>query len=291
MKAAELFESAKTIDSLYKEFLGRGVDPDGLRYHMQHFRKLGFSKGTQRSVNILMNSDEFQINKMHRGKIMINHGNKKINGKPVSHIISLGSHCLPALTLRKYGLKGKTLPFDWTYAPPIAVLDCLKNNFTSFIDNSNIHTIEKGIKSTNLKYWWDSKFHTFPHHDLNIQFNIEKFERYITRFNETLKSDDGKLFIIISRRMYDLNECFLSIRDVLLEKTNNFHLIGIQLINDINYQYKFGLSSVTSSENCELYNFSSRSLEEGFGQYQDASDELLLLSLITQFDLDLKIFS
>lgn len=285
---SERYISAKIIDNLYKEFLGRNVDPDGLRYHMNHFSKMGIAKGTQYSVSILMNSDEFQTNKMHRGKVIVKPDGKLINGKKVSHIISLGSHCLPALTLRKYGLKGKTLPFDWTYATPQVVVDCLSDGFSSFVDTSNIHTIIPGKKSTNIKYWWDSKYHTFPHHDLNKKEDELRFKKYIERFNLILSSTDAKIFFMVTRRMYNLSESFLKIRDALAKKTDNFHLIGVQLLSDDKYKYPIGLSQIINSNDCELYNFSSFSTEEGVGQYQCASDEMILLSLLTKFNIELK---
>lgn len=286
---SERYISAKIIDNLYKEFLGRNADPDGLRYHMRHFEELGVARGTQHSVSILMNSDEFQINKMHRGKLILKTDNKRINGNKVSHIISLGSHCLPALTLRKYGLKGKTLPFDWTYAHPKLVLDCLENGFSSLLNTSNIHTISRGIKSTNIKYWWDSKYHTFPHHDLNDHGELLKFERYANRFNEILNSGDSKIFLIISRRMYDLSSHIIKIKDALIRRTSNFKLIGIQLVSDDKYQYPVGLNEVFNDGVCEFYNFSSLSMEEGIGQFQSAFDEMIIISLLSRFEIDIKI--
>lgn len=44
-----------------------------------------------------------------------------------------------------------------------------------------------------------------------------------------MTSDDGKIFMMITRPEYDLSNSFDKIRNRLNELTNNFHFIAIQL--------------------------------------------------------------
>lgn len=282
------YEHAKIIDGIYQEFLGRGADADGIRYHLGFFTELGLYKGTQKSIEILMNSDEFQENKAHKNKIKIESGCKLINGQPVSHLVSLGSHCLPAIILRKYGLKRSTTPFDWCYAPPSMVAHCIEDNFKSFMDKENIISVMDGRKSVNRYYWPESIHHNFPHHDLNRADDYERFERYVGRFNSILDSKESKLFFVVTRKMYDLEADFDRLKSSILSRTSNFKLIGVQLGNDEKMENKFSMQTISSDVYGDLYRFNSRSIEEGRGEYEMTSDEISLLSLITDYRLELK---
>ncbi|MXP53440.1 hypothetical protein FD737_10150 [Pantoea sp. Seng] len=282
------YEQAKIIDGIYKEFLGRGADADGIRYHLGFFSELGLYRGTQKSIQILMNSDEFQENKAHKNKIKIDNGHKLINGNPVSHLVSLGSHCLPAIVLRKYGLKRETTPFDWCYAPPSMVTHCIDDNFETLLNKDNIISVMDGRKSVNRHYWPESVHHNFPHHDLNRADDYERFKRYVSRFNSILDSKESKLFLIVTRKMYDLEGNFEKLKSSIRNRTSNFKLIGVQLGNDEEMENKFSMQTISYDEYGDLYRFNSRSLEEGRGEYELTSDEIILLSLITDYRLELQ---
>ncbi|WP_317453914.1 DUF1796 family putative cysteine peptidase [Klebsiella quasipneumoniae] len=67
----------------------------------------------------------------------------------VKHIVSLGSHCLTSWTLKKFNLKKISLPFDWIFSCPAMVIDCLRDDFQTFLDkneySSFISFYAKGI--------------------------------------------------------------------------------------------------------------------------------------------------
>lgn len=295
MKAAELFESAKTIDSLYKEFLGRGVDPDGLRYHMQHFIRLGFSKGTQCSVNILMNSDEFQINYNSKKKISFPSGTKLINNKRIEHVISLGNHCLPAIIMKKYGLKKYSTPFDWIFSSPEMVIDCLNDNFTTFMNPIYLKSITQSRKNNDNEpgtshLLYENKYNLseiFAHRDITNDNDYSYFVRAIERFNSILRKDDGKIFIMISRPEQMLEKNFSDLACLLNKKTSNFAFYAFQLIQPTRTENKtFASLKMTKSKDSSFLYELTPSVDEGStGRFDNHLDEAMIISLLSEYNI------
>ncbi|WP_083764785.1 DUF1796 family putative cysteine peptidase [Sodalis glossinidius] len=83
-----------------------------------------YSRSSEQSPKICntpaCNSSELKDEKiqLQNNQLHINFGSKKINGLPISHVVSLGSHCLAASILKKYGLKKASFPFDWFFLVP-----------------------------------------------------------------------------------------------------------------------------------------------------------------------------
>ncbi|WP_424141111.1 hypothetical protein [Sodalis glossinidius] len=102
-----------------------------------------------------------------------------------------------------------------------------------------------------------------------------------------MKSDEGKLFIIISRGNRDLINNFNALTKTLEQKTNNFFLVGVQLLHSRTKSFPLFLDEKKKTVNSALYSFSSTSVEEFRDHYPSITDEIIILSLISDFDIKL----
>ncbi|HCA3523971.1 TPA: DUF4214 domain-containing protein [Klebsiella aerogenes] len=283
------------ITNSYVDILGRQADKDGALNYLHLFETETFANASRLVTKSLINSDEFKNkNQSHQGSLFI-HGTDLINGKEVKNIIPLGSHCLAASILKKYNLKKHSYPFDWIFSSPGVVYECLCDDFKTFMDKQH-HISITGNRINNspeqgaTHKYFESKYGTkefFTHRDITLKENYEYYERTINRFLNALSSDDGKVFIIISRGQHDLTSNFDKISTKLNEKTKNFHLIAVQLVHTRTESFPLSLKVLKSKPNSTLYEFSSESVEEFRGSYPSVTDEMIILSLLSKFKFSL----
>jgi hypothetical protein len=159
--------------------------------------------------------------------------------KPV--FISLGGWCIPALFLRKFGLREAAYPFDWNLNGPISnVCRILENDFSGFFLKENLyvdpsHPCEIVDKGTNI-----ASNHDFPTTDLVSRYVVpnfldfhqqvyEKYQRRIKRFNNVCNSDKKVIFVRIDAAENLSKENTIMLRDCLHKKYPTLDFILIQL--------------------------------------------------------------
>lgn len=222
-------------------------------------------------------------------------GERLINGKKVNHIASLGNHCLCSATLKDHGLKKYSLPFDWIFTHPGIVLDCLNDDFSLFLDKKHYHSLtnerhDRDYEPGASHLYFESKYgtiNTFNHRDVTQAEDYSYIVRSVERFRKLLTSDDGKIFMMITRPEYDLSKYFNKLRNKLNELTNNFHFIAIQLQDPICKHNSFSMEKVLDEENAELYNFIPSSIEKGGGRFRSRIDEIIVIGLLAEFEINL----
>lgn len=295
MKIVELYQSARMINSLYKKFLGRGVDIDGLRYHLQRFMTLGFSRGTTSTIDILMNSEEFQVRYRSRKRISFPSGDKRINGKHIQHVISLGNHCLTATILKKYGIKKYSTPFDWIFTSPALVADCLSDNFATLMNPAYHQSITLNRKNQDNEpgaahLLYQERYGTyelFTHRDITTKHDFAYFSRAVERFRNVLSKDEGKIFIMVSRPKYPLAESFDTLVSLLKQQTTNFAFYAFQLIDPVENEVSANIKLVKNIDTSFLYALTP-SFNEGFtGRFDNHPDEALIISLLSEYEIDI----
>lgn len=167
----------------------------------------------------------------------------------IRHVCSLGSFCHTAYHLQQYHMRNTAYPFDWTLSSPRMVMDCLRDDFQTFLDPRQHVTIEPGISSNHLTYGamvWGKNFDgifnqhlTFAHKDVTTADHYAYYQRCVERFRTLLSSPDPKLFILIAQDMeYDLQEIH-ELRDILRQRTNGSHILCISLFNENESRYTF----------------------------------------------------
>lgn len=192
-------------------------------------------------------------------------------------IISLGSQCDPALTLKILNLKNKTYPFDWVRSNSKIIFDVLlngKTNYITFNSEKNNEYYTKSIDEVDFKDFPETHINLYGQyfaHYINISTNdlIDKFNNYFERFYSVLNDNKKILFIhtheeyIYHKKSRDDKDMFYDylckIND-LLEK--NYPTLDFTILNiDINNMYKnhgkiINMSieyNMKISDNCETH--------------------------------------
>lgn len=125
-------------------------------------------------------------------------GSKKVR------LVSLGYGCRIAWHLRRLGLSGPTLPFDWCNSS-CGLLECLEDDFRQFFD---LHTSPHWSGDNCITNAYGIKFS----HDILDGFE-EKYKRRIDRFRELRERADA-----IYVREGDYNDVPASYNVVVVER-------------------------------------------------------------------------
>jgi len=138
--------SKTLVRNLYRSILGREPDPDGARFYESLIGKLGPDRAVPKILKSFVRSKEYRDRADAVALSYVNaglaaQGNQMINGRPVAHLVPLGSFCLPAIILRNNGLRRYSLPFDWIFSAPQMVRDCLADDFEVFLDQRHYRSI------------------------------------------------------------------------------------------------------------------------------------------------------
>lgn len=147
----------------------------------------------------------------------------------IHHVCSLGSFCHTASHLERYNMRNSTYPFDWTLSSPQMVLDCLRDDFKTFLDPTHHVTVEPGISSNHRMYGslvWGKNFDgivkrniTFIHKDITMDEHYIYYKRCVERFRALLALPEPKLFILTAQDMEYNQQEIHELRDMLCQKT------------------------------------------------------------------------
>lgn len=191
-------------------------------------------------------------------------------------IISLGSQCNPALSLRELKLKGKTYPFDWITSNSKIIYDVILNGPLKYLtfggcdENDEYYCghLSKMVEGNFPTSYINMYGMYFTHYTkISVEELVKKFERYFERFFALLESDKHVLFIhsheeyiYHGKSRNDKNilyDYLCRINDLLCEKYSalNFTILNIDMENThenygniVNVDMKF---STTLSNNAE----------------------------------------
>ena len=289
------------VRELYKCFLGREPDPEGARNYEDLLLRVGPEAGLPKILKSFQRSKEYE---QRTGKIAASHINASlasqsrqlINGRPVNHLVSLGSFCLPSMICQANGLRTYSLPFDWIFSTPRMVRECLNDDFAVFLDQryyrSVTQTTEDDAKSERAAEheFYREKYGLggmFAHKDPTREPDYLYYIRCVNRLRQILSSGDTKLFWIISRAHHDLTKEFPLLLESLELRTTNFALLGIELMDPV----ESGSSTmvpVMKTGNHALYRFTPSSYDARGGFLPEKLDEWAVLRLVYRYKLDLK---
>jgi hypothetical protein len=182
-------------------------------------------------------------------------------------------------------------PFDWTLSSPKMVMDCLRDDFQTFLDPVQHVTAEPGVSSNHLMYGtmvWGKNFDgifnqhlTFAHKDVTTANDYAYYQRCVERFRDLLRSPEPKLFILTAQDMeYDPQEIH-ELRDMLRQRTNSSHILCISLFNENESRYTFDQED--GIKYLKLYTY-SRSDGRGFANAQDNEYLQYLIHCLYEFE-------
>lgn len=137
-------------------------------------------------------------------------------------------------------MRNGAYPFDWTLSSPQMIIDCLRDDFHTFLDPTQHVTVEPGISSNHLVYGsmvWGKNFDgivnrniTFTHKDITIDKHYEYYKRCVERFRALLASPESKLFILTAQDMeYNQQEIY-KLRDMLRQRIHIYCVYRYSMI-------------------------------------------------------------
>jgi hypothetical protein len=210
---------------------------------------------------------------------------------PITHVCSLGSFCHTASHLQRYALRDCAYPFDWALSSPKMVMDCLRDDFATFLDSSHHEQMEPSISSNHRIYGTmvsgrnfegiNNQNLTFPHRDITLPEHYQYYQRCVERFRTLLSRAEPKLFILcIQDEEYDPIE-IRELRDQLRTKTENAHILCISLFNDRESRYTFD-----QEDGIRYLKIHTYSRSDGRGFAKDANNDYLhyLLQCLYTFE-------
>jgi len=151
-------------------------------------------------------------------------------------VISIGAWCIIAHYLKSMGLKGPTLPFDWSFSNLRNVIDILSFGICYYLDKEQDLWPKYYINGYNLHY---------PHHDVSIIENCEMLNRSYQRLKDKINSKERLVFLHFVPYSFDHDiENIEIIRDKILEENPecDFKIVSIvhnETLNDNTKENKY----------------------------------------------------
>lgn len=145
----------------------------------------------------------------------------------------------------------KTMPFDWMFSSLTFIKDVISNDFGLLLNKENIKSKnpcwdknasynvlynDDILKSKNItnhllikKELCDyNNFHMWRHYNLLEEEQYSKYQKYVNRFRDTIKSEEFKIFLYI--QYYDNNclEEIFNFNDFLQKTVSNYKFVCIK---------------------------------------------------------------
>lgn len=189
---------------------------------------------------------------------------------------SLGSLCFSSQLLKGNGLKSCSYPFDWIFSSPSMVLECIEDDFRTFLDKS--YYISRGPKQCGHSLY---RVNMFNHHNpLKNSDDYSYYQRCVDRFRVLLASPDPKVFVLSRVNISpDLKDSYvkeiLDFNNKFSKYTCNYKLLAIIHIPDASHTHH----SRSVHGSVEILEFHSRFKCNGLDLI-DCNDRSYLRSLL-----------
>ena len=194
----------------------------------------------------------------------------------INETCSIGTKCFPAELLKRIQKKSCSYPFDWIFSNPTIIIDCINDNFETFLDKDQYTPwSENGMDCDDPNIVGHKKYHSqmFNHRNPRNDKDYEYYKRCVVRFKTMLKSNCNKLFICQIANNQDTH--IYQLIDTITDKTKNAHFL---IINNIQSD-KCTHSIIKKEENVRIINFYHTSLDVGM-HYKDNKENDILYSLV-----------
>lgn len=206
----------------------------------------------------------------------------------IKHVCSLGFNCHVAQMLKTNELKLASYPFDWIMSSLDVVKHCLQDDFKTYLDKDSY--IELNGKCGH-KVYCDNMF--AHHNPLQNTNDYDYFVRCVGRFRKIISSEDNKLFIISiingehgvgNKLSQDLINQFMSLYNIINEKTKNAHLLVI-----VNYpNHKTNKAVITNNKNVTFLEIDTHSFNNGVCFDNDVDNKFLIKHVTKLYKFKLK---
>lgn len=196
-----------------------------------------------------------------------------------AEVISVGSHCVTAGSLKRFGLKKSSYPFDWIFSSIPMVTDCLRDDFAKFLDRKYHRFVPVEFREVKTANHCDHTYYkdnfgvkyVFNHRDITSNEDFEYYKRCVDRMRHVLSSNKKVLFLALVKGVCSVED-FEDLSCVL----DAYPHVDLKVVNVIDSDDLSLSINITSSRGGDaLYMF--RSLRGTGATYMDNDvDEMLL---------------
>ena len=195
----------------------------------------------------------------------------------INHTCSLGSICQSSQILKNNKLKKCSYPFDWIFSNCYIILNCLENNFTTFLDKSYYISISNN--KCGHSFYNKSMFN--HHNPLNNENDYNYYIRCVNRFKQLLQYQEHKLFIMIFVNMNNIKEelknKIIDFNNKFSNYTKNYTLLVILHINNKTKNYH----QFTNYNNIDFLELHTISNSNGV-RFLNDTDDIYLNNIINK---------
>lgn len=281
------------VRSFYREIFNREPDPGGAQTYENLIQRIGIESAVPKMLEAFMGSEEFR-HRVLNWKVqetLTGAGMQLVAGQPVQHVISLGVNCLPCTMFKRFGIKRYSLPFDWLFSSPGMVSDCLRDDFSVFLDRQHYREVNDGQWPKADHVFYSGRYHlppVFAHRNPVADQDYNYFVRCVERLRKILQNNDPKLFVLAGRREHHILDGVDLVLESLQKVTSCFQLICVEIDIPTNDVGSRALQLLMRGPNHEVYKFTPSSYSVEGNYFTENLDEWTLLRLVCNYRLALK---
>jgi hypothetical protein len=194
----------------------------------------------------------------------------------INYTCSLGKICQSSQVLKRNMYKSCSYPFDWIFSNSKMIIDCLEDNFNTFLDKSYYINISE-LQCGHSKY---NSLNMFNHHNPLInEDHYNYFIRCVDRFRILLKKPEHKLFLMTFVNLDSVNENtkneVIDFNNKFSKYTSNYKLLVIFHIRN----KKKNLHTFTYNDNIHFLELNTLSESSG-SNFKNKNDNIYLDNVI-----------
>ena len=191
------------VRAMYQVILGREPDPDGLEAHTRDLQ--ASDPGTRYAGKLRQFLDSAEGTEQTLNRLSVQDQIRRYGGAGDATWVGLGSHCATSNMLKLWGLRDRSLPFDWLFSNLAMVSHCLDDDFADFLRPDYLEPVDVGDDGHPRRICEHRLFRDrygvhrcFNHHNpRESEKDRHYFERCIARLRHILQSRDSKRFVCI----------------------------------------------------------------------------------------------
>lgn len=267
------------VTDLYAGVLGRPPEENELQPDLKRLSLFPGFADAHRLLSRFVHSEEAQQRLELEGRLWRRADRRMDSGPPVRAVLSLGTHCLTGMMLRKLDLKRFSGPFDWIFSSPDMVAHCIEDDFRTLLDASEHERIPPEKRLTPGANFCEHRFYRdrfgvklmFNHHDVTEPEHRTYLIRCVERFRTAIRAEQRTLLVMVTEqhrmdqaafdRLCAAVEPFASAELLVVRVGQHDHRVGSELIaqrgrnqlHDLHIAGEFGSLGFTSGVDHALF--------------------------------------
>lgn len=281
------------VDALYRGILGRAPEPQALEDSSAWLDTHGVPQTLAGMVEGFVASPEFRQRVNVTGFLADAPAPHWPDRPAYRHAVSLGSNCYASQMLKAQKLKRYSGPFDWVFSTAPMVEHCLRDDFRTLLDRSQMAALPerpeaRGLERSEHAFYRDA-FDVpkmFNHHDMTLDADYGYLARCVERLRGVLARDEPTLCLLVLREQPGSLAQVLSLGAALREIAPHADLLAVEVTDPATAALSFGMQAVHESEGRLAMRYVPTSKMHPLS-FDNPFDDMLMNHLVRSFRFDL----